>query len=300
MSPKLITTMSEVTTEQGLSVQDQFAPFEKQANEWSEKAKQIMVTDASQTDLMEKAKEARLSLVKVRTGVTKLHKELKEEYLRKGQALDTIKRKLVGLIEPIEEHLQQQEEFVEIQEQLRKDALKTERRKIMADLIGQQQADLMQLGEMDQQVFDNMVAGYKSQKEQQIKDEAEKARLKAVEDLRIQEEQKAKDIEMERLRKQNAANELKLKEEREERIRLEKENDKKFKQEEEIRKEREKNERKMKRAPDRVKLLSLAEQVQLLPLPEGLKDEEAKAILANAQTLLGKVVKFITERAASL
>jgi hypothetical protein len=294
--------MSElkVTNEVCLSVQDQFEPFEKQANEWSEKAKQITVTNASQTDLMEKAKEARLSLVKVRTGVTKLHKELKEEYLRKGQVLDSIKRKLVGLIEPIESHLQEQEDFVEIQEQLRKKNLQIERRKIMADLIGGEQADFMQLGEMSQDVFDNMVTGYKAAKEQREKDEAERIRLKAEEDLRIQKEQEANKAEIERLRKVNEEQHNKFKAEQEERLRLEKEADKKFKQEEEIRKEREKNERRMKRAPDRVKLLSLAEHIELLPAPEGLKDEQAKAILANAQKLLSKVVKYITENAESL
>ncbi len=291
--------MELVTNQSAISVQDQFAALEKKAQEWADKAKEIVVTDASQKDMMQKAKEAKIIMKGTLKEVVTLHKDMKEESLRTGQFLDSIKRKLVGIIEPSIDHLQQQEDFEKVQEDLRKRNLQIERRKIMYDLIGDQ-ADYMQLGEMNQEVFDNMVLGYKAQKEQRIKDEAEKAQLKAAEDLRIQEEQKAKDIEMERLRKQNEENHAKFLKEQEERLKLEKEADKKFKQEEEIRKEKEKNERRLKRAPDKSKLMSLAEHIQLLPLPEGLKDEQAKAILANAQKLLSKVVRYITENADSL
>lgn len=291
--------MTEVTKVQGLSVQDQFAPFEKKAQEWAEKAKSIKVTDASQKELINAAREARLALRQTRLDVVALHKDLKEDSLRTGQFLDSVKRKLVGLIEPIETHLQEQEDFEKVQEDLRKKNLQIERRKIMADLIGSE-ADYMQLGEMSQDVFDGMVAGYKENKRVR-EEQAEKDRLQKIEDDRKREEEdKRVREENERLRKQNDEAHAKLKREQEERLKLEREADKKFKQEEEIRKEREKNERKMKRAPDRVKLLSLAEHIELLPAPEGLKDEQAKAILANAQKLLSKVVKYITENAESL
>jgi hypothetical protein len=54
----------------------------------------------------------------------------------------------------------------------------------------------------------------------------------------------------------------------------------------------------MKRAPDRVKLKSLAEQIKLLQKPE-LKEEDSKVILRNVEILLAKVIKYIDEQTES-
>jgi len=62
---------------------------------------------------------------------------------------------------------------------------------------------------------------------------------------------------------------------------------------------RDARERKLKRAPDKEKLIVLREQISLLPLPE-LKDDGAKAILSNVQILLSKVQTFITEKTEQL
>jgi len=83
------------------------------AAEWEESAKTLTVTDDSQVDLMLKARSARLELREKRLAVTAKHKELKESSLRRGQALDKIKRFVLGLIEPIEKFLEDQEKFVE-------------------------------------------------------------------------------------------------------------------------------------------------------------------------------------------
>ena len=83
------------------------------AAEWESRAKTIVVTDESQIVEMQQAREARLELRDKRIAVVKQHKEMKDSSLRRGQALDKVKRFVLGLIEPIEAYLDAQEHFVE-------------------------------------------------------------------------------------------------------------------------------------------------------------------------------------------
>ena len=77
---------------QEIQLQEQFAPFEAQAQKWMRKAKSIKVEDASQVELMAGAKEARLALRKIRIEVGTKHTELKADALAYSQALDKIKK----------------------------------------------------------------------------------------------------------------------------------------------------------------------------------------------------------------
>ena len=96
-----------------LDFQDYFAI----AAEWDLKAKAIVVTDCSQKEDMEKARKGRLFLKEKRIAIEKRRKELKEDCLREGQAIDGIAKILKGLIEPIELYLEEQEKYVEIQQE---------------------------------------------------------------------------------------------------------------------------------------------------------------------------------------
>jgi hypothetical protein len=71
------------------------------------------------------------------------------------------------------------------------------------------------------------------------------------------------------------------------------------KEEERAKKEAEEAERKAKNAPDKEKLQKLAEDINGLDLPE-LNTDEAKDILEDVETLLGKVVNYITEESIKL
>jgi len=115
-----------------LVLKDKFQPFFEQAEKWMDAASTLVVTDASQVNEMKMAREARLALKDIRVNVEKTRKALKEDSLRKSQAIDAIAGTLKGLIEPIENHLEQQEKFVEIQEQRRKQLLKEERIALLA------------------------------------------------------------------------------------------------------------------------------------------------------------------------
>lgn len=58
-------------------------------------------------------------------------------------------------------------------------------------------------------------------------------------------------------------------------------------------------EKKAKAAPDKAKLNDFAKMLDELPLPE-LKSEEAKKVLTDAKTLLGKVSAFVREKSSAI
>src|SRR5688572_12032577 len=106
-----------------VALKERFEPFEKQAKEWEAKAMALVVTDENQKNLMAEARKARLALRQIRLDVGKLHEREKADALRTSQLLDTIKRTLTGYIEPLEAHLQAQEDFAKVQEEKRKQEL---------------------------------------------------------------------------------------------------------------------------------------------------------------------------------
>jgi len=93
---------------------DNFSGYFQVASEWEKKAKTIIVTNAGQKVEMHMARVARLFLREKRISIEKTRKELKEQSLREGKAIDGIANILKALIVPIEEYLEKQEKFVEI------------------------------------------------------------------------------------------------------------------------------------------------------------------------------------------
>lgn len=126
-SPQLV----EIIEKNGLDktkadfIFDNFSQFFSVASEWETKAKAIQVTNDGQTALMEQAREGRLILREKRLTIEKVRKALKEQSLREGKAIDGIANVLKGLIEPLEEYLDNQENFTkyrieaEVKERLR-------------------------------------------------------------------------------------------------------------------------------------------------------------------------------------
>jgi hypothetical protein len=187
--------METITTTQELTTLDRFAPFEAQAKEWMAKAELIKVTDVNQVDLIKGAKEARLALRRIRIDIENTRVELKDEYLRKGNEIQSIANRLKGLIEPIESHLKEQEDFEEIQKAKIKKELFDIRLAKLRPLMGKE-AELMLLAEMTENAFMNMLSGAKLAKEQNEREaEQELERLAQV--------KKQKEIEEARLREEN-------------------------------------------------------------------------------------------------
>ena len=115
MSNKLaiIAKKSGLDKTQSQTLLDHFSELFESAQGWEAKAKKIVVTDESQTDLMKEARVARLALKEVRVQAENARKELKEKSLREGRAIDGIANVIKALIVPLEQHLAQQEQFAE-------------------------------------------------------------------------------------------------------------------------------------------------------------------------------------------
>lgn len=116
----------------------QFTEYFRIAAEWEHKSKEIVVTDASQIDLIAKARAAWLTLRDYRIAMEKTRVELKRDILTEGKTIDAIANLLKSLIGPPEKHLERQAKFVEfrqkaIEEERRKEADRLLREKEEAD-----------------------------------------------------------------------------------------------------------------------------------------------------------------------
>jgi hypothetical protein len=190
----------------------QFQDFIEVANTWNAKAKEIVVTDSSQVDLMKLAKEGRLILRSKRTDIEKVRKDIKEQPLRECQAIDAVAKALKELITPTEEYLKEQEEFGKREEEARLNALISERKQALEQYgVDCQYLDL---GGMPQPMFEMMVKSSKFDYEQKIiqREAEENKRIAEVEAERIRLEEQRK--ENERLRKLAEEQDLQIREER--------------------------------------------------------------------------------------
>jgi hypothetical protein len=175
---------------------EKFSDFTTIANEWSEKANAIFVTDKTQIELMQQAKEGRLILKSKRIEIEKTRKSLKEQSLNEGRLIDGIAKTLTLIVEPAEKHLELQERFVEIQEQKIKAELKAERYKLMLPYADILNLDTLQLDIITEEAFIGILKYAKTTLE---------AKLETDRLAKIEQEQKlkAEADEKEKLRLEN-------------------------------------------------------------------------------------------------
>lgn len=176
----------EVSLETQENLKEIFNPFFDQAQQWKEKADGLVVSDSGQVELIKQAREARLALKNIRVDVEKKRKELKEESLRKGKAIDGMANVIKYLIQPIEKHLQDQEDFPKIQEAKIKAQLKEDRQNELSKY--EIDTSFFQLDEMDEesylQLLENSRIAYEEKKKEQQRLEnlkIESERLDAIE-----------------------------------------------------------------------------------------------------------------------
>lgn len=200
------------------SIMERFGDYEAVAKEWEAKAKAIVVTSASQTTEMAMAKEARKKFSQMRIDIEKARKAMKEQSLRKGQAIDSVAKFLVSLIAPIEEYLKSQEDYVLIETQKR---VAEEKKK------AEEEAEKKRLEEEEAERLEQERIKKENEKlkkeaeenEKKLKEEKEKAEAE-----RIKAEKEKKELAEKALAKENALKaeqEAKLKKEKEAREKAE-------------------------------------------------------------------------------
>lgn len=166
-----------------LSIDSKFKEYEDIANEWNKKAYEIEVTDESQVELMQQAREGRLLLKAKRVEIEKTRKRLKEQSLLEGRFIDSLAKRLFAIIEPAEEHLQLQESFAEIKERLRKQKLKEQRLQLLNPYLSVLDLDAFDLSTMSEVAFTTILNGAKVALEDYQKEQ---------ERIRLEEEEKQK------------------------------------------------------------------------------------------------------------
>ena len=209
----LVAQQVGLAAEEAKSLETAFAPLFREAEEWRSQAEAIVVTDATQTQKMKLARSVRLGLKEIRVNVEKKRMELKASALLRGKAIDGMANVLKFLIEPLEAHLLQQEQFAERLETKRKAELTAIRSEQLTALGAN--PTLYVLGEMTDETWQQLVKGIRLAKEQAVEatrkaDEEREAREHAELVARVQQRR-----EMERLKKEAAEKDAALKVERE-------------------------------------------------------------------------------------
>ncbi len=140
---QIIVQQSGLESTKSQYILDKFQSYFQIAADWEVKARAIIVTDESQKSEMQMARTGRLFLREKRIAIEKSRKELKEQALREGKAIDGIANVLKALIEPIENYLDQQEHYVEIKAKAEAEAVRVEAERIAeADRIAKEKAAL--------------------------------------------------------------------------------------------------------------------------------------------------------------
>lgn len=188
LAPLVLTIEPGLEQDTQQSLLTAFQGFYQSADEWRAKALSIQITRPDQIREMKLARETRLALREIRIKADKRRKEMKEDSLRRGKAIDGAFNMLAHAIEPLERHLLEQEQFINRMEEERKAKLKIEREDALRPFTD---VTLYQLGEMDEATFNQLLEtnrlGYAARQEAAKKAEAER-----IERERIEAEERAK------------------------------------------------------------------------------------------------------------
>jgi len=203
-----------IAPEQIDALQSSFMPFFQQAIEWKEKAMAINVTNSAQKEEIKQARTARLALKGIRVDTEKRRKEMKEESLRKGKAIDGMANVIFYLIEPIEKYLQEQEDFSARLEAKEREETR-QLREIESDPYWAFFPQTVDLGTITDEVFASLLNGAKLQK-QAADAERKRQEDEAAEKLRIElEAREAQRLENIRLKAESEAQAETMRKERE-------------------------------------------------------------------------------------
>lgn len=102
---------SNMPTSKAEALEAAFMPFFEAAALHCQTAFTIKVTNLAQTAEMGRARAERLALKDIRVAKEKIRKQVKEDALREGKAIDKIANFLDSVIEPMEKYLLDQEDY---------------------------------------------------------------------------------------------------------------------------------------------------------------------------------------------
>ncbi len=187
------------------------------------------------------AGDLRRKLVKVRTGISDIHKTQKAYFLASGRFVDAWKNKETKPVEQMEETLTEIEKHFEIQEAKIKKELQNQRVEQLSKYA--EDAHERQLSDMDEDVWNAYINAKKKQYEDMIAAEKKAEQERIAKEKAEEEERKRIRIENERLKKEAEERERLAKIESDKRVKADKE---RLIKEEADRKKREKEQREIR------------------------------------------------------
>lgn len=318
----------QVAQDQGISkdqsnfLNDQFIGFLQKSKEWEELAFNLVITDVSQNEEMQQARDARLSLRKIRTEADKKRKELKAESLKYGKAVQSVYNIIEYRISKIEKHLLKQEQFVQRKEAERKAQIKIERETIVQPYI--EFIPFVDLGDITEEDFQRLLSGAKAQLKLKVeaekraeaeriereKKEAEESERIRKENERLRAEAAKREAERQKeIEKQRKVEEARRKEEAEKQAELqakiEAERKAKEQAEAELRRKRDEQERKIREEEARVqaelnkgdaaKVRDLVHDLQVLKSKYAFKSKRNRKMYEDVGLLIDKVINHINK-----
>lgn len=258
-------------------------------------------------ELTARAKRLRLDIAKIRVEAEKKRKEQKEEYLRAGKAIDGVSNILKWAIVDKEEKLKEIEDYFQIQEQKRIDALQKDRAAKLSEFVDD--AHERHLSSLKDDEFEALLMMKKKEKDDRIAAEKQAEEDRIAREKAEQEEREKIKAENEKLKAEAEERDRKEKIEAEKREKAEKERKAKEKEEqdkrdEEARREREAYEAKLKTERDEREKAEREERAKREKLEAELKakedaerkakeEEEAKRQVDLAKGDVDKMVDFI-------
>lgn len=318
--------LSAVNKNKAVELSGVFTPFLEMAKAINAKAMELIVTDESQTDIIQQCHDMQMELVKIRTDADKERKRFGDTARLEVNAINGIFNVIKYCTIPAEEHLKKQKNFAKLLKEKKQAELSEKRTLELSEF--KIETEYYNLGEMSEEGFQQLLKSakiaYEQQKEAELKAEKERIakekeeveerkriteenkRLKteAEEHERLAEIDREKQAQIEAKRKtkeekQRLKYEAEHKKEREERERVEAILREKEAKEEKAQQEAAAKEREAKLAPDKKKLEALAVTITGLEMPE-VTSKEAKDIVANAVELLNKTSNYIKQRCVDL
>lgn len=172
-----------------------YGDYFKVAEQLRVNASKIIVTDASQAEMIAQAELGRKQAKKLRCDIENTRKTLKEEALRYGQSVDKTAKPIMELLRGIEDHCAEQVSFAERQEAARIEEMRIARAEALAPYVSN--PSLYALEKMDDDEFDDLLSGSKAAHEKRASD------AKKAEEERVARE-KAEAAERARIAEENA------------------------------------------------------------------------------------------------
>ena len=291
-----IVQTNELDPKDGQIIIDRFGSYEQVAQEWKDKAEAIVVTNRSQTTEMAMAKTACKKFTDMRLELEKARKAIGEPAYRKYKAVNAVAKYLQVLIQPIEDHLRLQADFIK-NDDARIEAEKKieDERRIEAERLAKEAADRKEQERIrieNQRLKEKAEAQEKAMQAAREAAEAKQNALKAklaadrakAQDILMQQRKKAQD----KLDKEREAREKIQKQLREQKEKAaQKERDRLAALNKQIAEEARKKAEALK-APDREKTLTYIDTLLAVPRPD-VQDMGMREAIKNAILVLNDI-----------